>query len=445
MARLGLFCPPWIGHLNPLLSLARELAGRGHDVVFFQPAGHADRVRKLGFQCETFGAEGSAPDALRLRNQEMSRLAGLPAMSAGLKILTEQAEALFATARPVIENAGLDLWLVDHMDYAASTLASVLRAPFVTVIVTLMRHVEEGVPGFSGELYPMNPAARERDWRFNEAMLEASRAFREQLGAYRERAGLEPFSFQNLWSNLAQITQQPAEFEFPRRDLPECFHFTGPFASGSKPEPQPEPFPWDRLTGKPLVYASFGTAQNRIRHLYEAVVRAAAGLDAQFVLSLGGADPPELDLHPPANVLVTPFAPQLQLLERASLMITHAGMNSTLECLSAGVPMVAVPVAHDQPGVSARIVWSGTGVRIPASECEPARLREAVIQVLKDPSFTESARRFKRLIAQGNGLKRAADIIERVVATGRPVLRPELSEEPLIRRGAITEQPGTAK
>ena len=85
--------------------------------------------------------------------------------------------------------------------------------------------------------------------------------------------------------------------------------------------------------------------------------------------------------------------------------------------------MVAVPIAHDQPGVSARIEWTGTGVRIPAPECEPVRLRKAIETVLGGDSFRESARRFRRIIAEADGLRRAAGIIERVMATGRPVLR----------------------
>ena len=418
-----MFCLPWIGHLNPFSTLAHELIGRGHQITFFQVADFAEQVRNRGFHFEAFGERDYPAGTFAERYREMSRLDGLPAIRAGLNILISQAEALFTTARPTIEKARLDLWVVDHMDYAASTLAACMRAPFVSVIVGLMRHQEDGVPGFSGELYTDDPVVLERDRRFNEAILASSKPFRDFIGACRVKAGMGPFSFDSLWSGLAQITQQPAEFEFTRRNLPACFHFTGPFARRS--DRPPTPFPWDRLHGKPLIYASFGTTQNRNRHLYDAVAKVTANLDAQVVLSLGGAETVELPKELPENLLVVPFAPQLEILEQAALMITHAGMNSTLESLAAGVPMVAVPIAHDQHGVSARIEWTGTGVGIPASECEPARLRNAIETVLGKASFRESARRFQRIISEGNGLARAADIIERVAATGRPVLRGE--------------------
>lgn len=95
---------------------------------------------------------------------------------------------------------------------------------------------------------------------------------------------------------------------------------------------------------------------------------------------------------------------------------------------------------HDQHGVSARIEWTGTGLRITASECEPARLRDAVETVLGEASFRESARRFQRIIAEGDGLNRAADIIERVAAKGRPVLRGESFAGPPDQTAAAEER-----
>jgi hypothetical protein len=85
--------------------------------------------------------------------------------------------------------------------------------------------------------------------------------------------------------------------------------------------------------------------------------------------------------------------PQFELLDRAALTITHAGMNTTLESLARGVPMVAIPITNDQPGVAARIVWTGSELMVPLYRLTPKRLRRAVVRVLGEPSF--AAKRFE--------------------------------------------------
>ena len=420
MSRIGVFSPSWAGHLNPNSAIAGELESRGHETVFFSVPDFAEDIRRRGLQVEVFGERtcplGTFPELFR----RMSELSGMAASRAGLDIFTMQAEALFAEGPAVIEAAKLDLWVVDQMDYSAATLAARLGAPFVSVFDGIIRKHEDGVPGFSGEPYSDDPEVLERDRRYEERVLASSQPFRDYLSAYRVREGMTPFSYETLWSPLAQISQQPAEFEFPRKTLPPWFHFTGPFSRRDHRPAAPLPSEIDPV--KPLIYASFGTTQNRNRGLYEAAAMAMAGLDVQAVLSMGGAEVIDLP-NKPANVVLVPFVSQLEILERAALMITHAGMNTSLECLQAGVPMVAVPIAHDQLGVAARIEWTGTGVRIPVEECEPARLRDAVVKVLSDPSYREAAQRFRKIIAERQGLRRAGDIIEQVLATGRPVLR----------------------
>jgi UDP:flavonoid glycosyltransferase YjiC (YdhE family) len=63
----------------------------------------------------------------------------------------------------------------------------------------------------------------------------------------------------------------------------------------------------------------------------------------------------------PENVIVVATAPQLELLKRADLCITHAGLNTVLEALGQGVPLLAVPIGYDQPGVAARIAHHRVG------------------------------------------------------------------------------------
>jgi UDP:flavonoid glycosyltransferase YjiC (YdhE family) len=75
------------------------------------------------------------------------------------------------------------------------------------------------------------------------------------------------------------------------------------------------------------------------------------------------------------------------LLKRATLCITHAGLNTTLESLAHGVPMVAIPIGYDQPGVVARIAHHGTGEFLEVDELTTDRLRGLIEKVLHDPSY----------------------------------------------------------
>jgi MGT family glycosyltransferase len=248
-----------------------------------------------------------------------------------------------------------------------------------------------------------------------------TRPITELIDNYRREKNLPAYSNPNQrYSQLAQISQQPAELEFPRQDLPDCFHFTGPYHSPIGREVTD--FPFDRLTGQPLIYASMGTLQNRLLPVFQNIAAACEDLDAQLVISLGGSANPEVLQGIAGNPLVVRYAPQLQLLERAGLTITHAGLNTTLECLTNGVPMVAIPIANDQPGVASRIVWSGCGEAVPVKKVNADNLRIAIKKVLTEDSYRKNALRLQAAIQKAGGTKRAIDIVEQAISTGKPVL-----------------------
>jgi MGT family glycosyltransferase len=174
-------------------------------------------------------------------------------------------------------------------------------------------------------------------------------------------------------------------------------------------------FPFERLDGRPLIYASMGTLQNGQDHVFETIAAACAGLGAQVVISLGGGGRPE-DLPKLAgDPIVVAAAPQLELLKRAALCVTHAGLNTALESLAEGVPMVAIPVTNDQPGVAARIRHVGCGEVVPLNKLNVARLRRAVQSVLRDESYRANARPMREAIQRRNGLAEAADHVEGVL------------------------------
>jgi MGT family glycosyltransferase len=138
-------------------------------------------------------------------------------------------------------------------------------------------------------------------------------------------------------------------------------------------------FPWHQLTGDPIVYASMGTLQNGLINIFRSITQAAIGLkELQFVLAVGGqVDPKQLGAAP-ANVTVVSYAPQIEVLKRSSLCITHAGLNTVLESLSNGVPMLALPITNDQPGVAARIANKKVGVVLSPDQASPGNFVTAI-------------------------------------------------------------------
>ncbi|MEY2858307.1 MAG: hypothetical protein RLZZ74_2620, partial [Cyanobacteriota bacterium] len=93
----------------------------------------------------------------------------------------------------------------------------------------------------------------------------------------------------------------------------------------------------------------------------------------------------------------------------------HAGLNTTLESLSNGVPMVAIPITNDQPGVAARIAWTGTGEVISLKKVTVEKLQTVIKQVLTDDAYRQKALKLQTAIQQSGGASKAADIIEQVV------------------------------
>ena len=80
--------------------------------------------------------------------------------------------------------------------------------------------------------------------------------------------------------------------------------------------------------------------------------------------------------------------------------------------LTQGIPMVAIPVSNDQPGVAARIAYTKTGAYVPIQEMTASPLSALIDEVLSNPEYRQNANIMKQVIAKTNGLEKAADLLE---------------------------------
>ncbi len=111
------------------------------------------------------------------------------------------------------------------------------------------------------------------------------------------------------------------------------------------------------------------------------------------------------------------YAPQLDVLKKATLCITHAGLNTLFESLAQGVPLVAIPIGNDQPGVAARIAHTQTGVFTPFTCVSIGSLRAMVDTVLSDPTYKANAVRMQSAMQRKDGLRSAADLVDQAFGT----------------------------
>jgi len=145
------------------------------------------------------------------------------------------------------------------------------------------------------------------------------------------------------------------------------------------------------------VYCAFGTQSLRDRQapaLLQIVVDVFSKREDLFLVLVCPEQhrPPAARLN--ANVLVVDEAPQLALLRRASLAITHAGFNSIKECAAHAVPMIALPLSQEQPRNAALVEFHGLGVSFDTTrrELTASALGAAVTQVSQSPVIRENCR-----------------------------------------------------
>ena len=418
MARLGAFCFPGTGHLNPMIALARTLQLRGHKVVIFGIADTEACVLAGGIEFRRIGLEDYPPGSLQKLDDHLSRLKGFGALRFTLERVRNSARMVMRDGPEAVRTAKVEMLLVDEAEFAGN-VADYLGLPWISIALIPPLVKDDRFPPFwFGWPAEQDRLSRLRNRLAIRSLLGiASPIFRE-VNRQRRAWGLKPFRrSEEALSPLAQITQLPEALEFEVvGEKPVRLHYTGPFVDFE--QRRAVEFPWERLDGRPLIYASMGTLQNGSEAIFRTIAKACAGLHAQLLISLGGGLEPASLGRLPGDPLVVSFVPQLEILKRSAMVITHAGLNTVLESLCEGVPMVAVPLAHDQPGVAARVKARGACVVVPQHRLSAARLRKAVMLVLHDGKYREAAQTLQKTIQSMDGPGRAADLIEQVLKLG---------------------------
>jgi len=407
VAHFAVIAPPLPGHLNPLLALAGELVRRGHRAAFLHQPDAARMVARPGIGFQAIGADTHPPGSLDAWIARMARLNGPFGLRAMIAETAAQTDMVARQAPEAMRALGIDAVVADQMEPGAGLAAEHLGLPFVTTATGLPINREPGVPP-PYVAWPYDPSERGvwknvggyrvSDWLMSGVgdVVEANAA---RLGLPPRRRADQGFS------PAAQIAQAVAGIDFPRQGLTESFHYLGPWRDPDDEWSLPNP------DGRPLIFCSLGSLQGSRAAIFHKVATVCHQLGLRVVIAHGGRLDPAEAARLPGDPAVTAYVPQRAVLARCALAITHAGFNTVLDALSFGVPLVAIPLAFEQPATAARLARAGVA-EIVGKRAGRKSLRDAISRVLNEGSYRENAARLQVEIAAAGGVARAADLTE---------------------------------
>jgi UDP:flavonoid glycosyltransferase YjiC (YdhE family) len=345
------------GNVPPVLAIATELAGRGHDVRFLGHRGQAEHFAGTGVG---FAAYPTAADFSATAGPTLGRLlANFADRAKGRDVVAELG------ARPA------DLVVVDCYLFGVMHELRAAGLPYVVVEHSLdgsFRRDLAGPLALMLRLRGVNPRA----------LVEAGRAA--------------------LVTSLADLDTDAA---------PGAVH-TGPVVVGTPARPT-----------EPTVLVSLSTVRFKgLTDTWQRVLDAVDGLPARVIATTGPAvDPAELRV--PGNVEVHRWVPHDEVMPRASVVVGHGGHGTTMAALAHDLPLLVLPVEPktDQPYIGRRIEQVGAG-RTLSRRSAPARIRAAIEELLADGPHRSVAARLGEQIRSSGGRRRAADLLEGLLANG---------------------------
>jgi len=395
MAKLLFFNIPAYGHVNPTLPVVTELVQRGHQVIYYNSDTFEQAIKGTGAEFRSYPNSSTSEAELAKRVNNLVTVSVLM-LEESIRLLPFSLEQIELEKPDLVIFDSLALWGMQ-----ATRLKNVSSAASISLFV------QEGVPGL---------------FKLRDFLHIFRQAFTKLPTLQRLRRQLVKTYSSHIFPDNSilpckgdfNIVYTSREFQPDTPYIDNSFHFVGPSILATTRKQTD--FPWDLLDSeRTKIYLSLGTLYSNNIEFYRTVFKAFSDHPAQFILSVGRlTDIRDLGLIPD-NFIVQASVPQLDLLQKVDLFITHGGMNSVNEGLNFGVPLVLVPQQIEQAFNGRQVARQGAGIVLadtpPYGHLDARVLQRAVDKVLADPTYRLNAQRLSRSFHEAGGYPQAATTI----------------------------------
>ncbi|SDG57313.1 glycosyltransferase, MGT family [Sinosporangium album] len=407
------------GPTNNCIGIGDVLRGRGHRVVFAAEASWKGKLTALGFEEDLVDLappaeeeqdpgqfwkdfiRDTAPEYRKSTKEQLETVTKpiWEALIDGVKYCEPQLKAIIGRVQP-------DVVVEDNVILFPALVTA--GKPFVRIVsCNPLEAGGDGVaPVFSGL-----PADDRSEW--DDFRAEYDRTHREMWTAFNE------------WAVEQGAPPLPDLGFLPEGDLnlyvyPEILDYT---------EARPLGDTWHRLdssvretdedfqipaelaaTEGSLVYFSLGSLGSADVELMQRVIDVLAATPHRYIVSKG---PLHAEIKLADNMWGAEFVPQAKIIPQVDLVITHGGNNTTTEALHFGKPMIVLPLFWDQYDNAQRVHELGYGVRLSTYSFTDEELTGALSRLLADTDLRARLAAAGEEIRRRDGLRLAADLIER--------------------------------
>jgi UDP:flavonoid glycosyltransferase YjiC (YdhE family) len=377
MATIVFVMLPEMGHLNASFKVAKSLRQTGHQVYYSEPKYLEGLVIGEGFEfiplLENFFPADFVPG-------DESAQSWFEVLKSGLELETEAGTqyalaVLKAELAGVLEKSRPDLLLIDGLlpEFAVTAYAGNIPCALINTA-----------------LYdPFN----------DHGLIENAPVFAPIL------------------LKMPTLFLCPQAFDFPRQNKKENHYYVEASVDLDRKE---VPFPWPLLgDDQPLIYCSLGTQSSLYsegKEILQRLIEAIGRTNYQMVLSIGNHLRLDEFRDTPPNVILVNSAPQLKMLRKASMMITHGGLNTIKECILLGVPMIVFPMGRDQPRNASRVAYHGLGVMGDIQRLSVEQVTSLISKVECNPMIRANVEAMRDVFLEMESSGRSVGVIELILA-----------------------------
>eukprot|EP00008_Paramoeba_atlantica_P009406 CAMPEP_0201491494 /NCGR_PEP_ID=MMETSP0151_2-20130828/30045_1 /ASSEMBLY_ACC=CAM_ASM_000257 /TAXON_ID=200890 /ORGANISM="Paramoeba atlantica, Strain 621/1 / CCAP 1560/9" /LENGTH=496 /DNA_ID=CAMNT_0047877873 /DNA_START=65 /DNA_END=1555 /DNA_ORIENTATION=+ len=394
------FNVPLHGHVNPTLDLVAELVKGGYRVRYYAEPKFKDLVLATGARFESYEKYCSVAFKAHRTESNIYNTA---------KEMIEAAELIVDGLIETLRKETIYAILYDVSAIWGKFLAEILKIPSVCCFPGL-------APQWRFAFSSTNVVSRFMKDRYQGA--EHLRKAKEVRGRLVAKYKMEEFSISMVFSGSPNYNFVFTSKEFqPFSESMDQTHFMFLGPSLSVRKSQSSDFPLDLLDQNKgrVVYISMGTLYHQDPKFFTFCFEAFKGTPYFVVMSVGRTTDISSLGEIPENVLVRGFVPQLEVLERTSVFVSHGGMNGISESIFYNVPMVLLPKTVEQELNASRMEILGAGLNLRGQEGLTKQvLLKGVKTVLTTNSYQKKTAEIKESFAKAAGVVAAVGMIDRL-------------------------------